>query len=868
MLNLNTEAYRKFQEQCARGTQSTFINNPEQIYAGEPRGTKNKATKLHEITTATWFEKDGAITVSQTETTVTQVETNMQHLAHFVAPTVLDALPQIASNSVTKTNPLPASTPSHAPIEMRMFRSRTDKIGKAQQITFAQIAQKFGTPYESTETMKEYDTWTDSEKTEAKDKGAYLLAVTDGKGKKAINIKTRTAGAIDVDDTDADTIPVIEKIMHGIQYLLHATRRSRIGAERYRIVLPFDKPITPEEYKLVILYVTDLLKRHGVTADSCVERETQIMFLPTTSCDQRQHYEECFKYVDTFIDADTSEIIPCGRLNTAEVIKLAGVYAPQKTASIPQRIRSVGAGTTETQKSVPPKERKGFEGTFCRAISAHEALEMLPETFKFDTKSGRWEYADATTGASIVINPDDTIHSYGKTGELGTKSGYQHVLRFMFAGDARAMQLHFSTDPRIVKELEKEHGEGEAWKAQLKRTENGKIKNIGANLELIAKYDTRFRNNLRFNLRNGFIEISGKLPWSRKGMEKYWDDYDTIKLSTELGKSYDIETKAAAEDFTYHIREFTSYEPLQEYMTKAFEAWDGKPRVRDLFIKLLGAEDNDSIRAFTELFFKGGVARIFNAGCKFDEMIILMGQQGVGKSKLLKKLAIHDDFHTDSLTTFSGDESYMKIRNVFIVEVGELTALRKSDEEAAKQFISATHDTYRTKFEKYATPKARRCIFAGTTNKSAFLRDPTGNRRFLPIMCHNEKNDCHKVYAVTDEEVQQIWGEAVHLYRKNPKLVLPREAQAHAMELQKEHAQLPQGITEFEAWLEEESVNFVAEKNLYENWLKVNEIGKRTSNNDKLVREALDYVKHTLKWEYDRISENGVRKRGYRRPKA
>jgi predicted P-loop ATPase len=245
-------------------------------------------------------------------------------------------------------------------------------------------------------------------------------------------------------------------------------------------------------------------------------------------------------------------------------------------------------------------------------------------------------------------------------------------------------------------------------------------------------------------------------------------------------------------------------------------------------------------------------------------MIVLVGGQGIGKSMLLQKLAIQQEFFNDSLTTFTGDESYMQIRNALIVEVSELSALRKSEDAEAKKFISSTHDTYRTKFEKHATPKPRRCIFAGTTNNSEFLRDQTGGRRFLPIVCYGSNPD--KVANLSPEDVQQLWGEAYHLYKANPVLVLPKEAKAHAKFLQDAHTATPNGVDEFAQWLEVWNGNFISREIIRKEFLGIKNVGDISEGNKRFISDCIKYVEHTSKWERVRKMESGEYKRGFRRP--
>ncbi len=865
MINYNTDAVRKFAEQCARGTPSITMRSKDDLYTGEPQRAKKamKATKATSSTIATQFATDGTITVSHTATTISQVETNVEHLANFVAPALLDAIPQLVTKSAQTNTPprLPTVTPKQAqPIEMRIFKSVSDTIGAAKTTTLSKLFEKLKSPIVTPETMEEYTSLPKDEQAKLKDRGLYLLGVTDGKGKREENLVHRTAGAIDIDsDTDDNTEEKFKHALQGIEFVYHTTRKSRRDAPRYRVIVPFSEPVTAQEYKKVMQHLLNHLQGYGVTADECSLKATQCMYFPTISSDQNVHYNKRIAHVATLAD-DTFTEHRYGLLDVATILNNFTPQPPKKATLLPPK----------TQKSVPPKERNGLEGAFCRAYDPHEAIQtFLPHMYEFEAHSGRYRHCDSTSGmAGVVVNPDETIHSFGESDPFKTGSAYQLVLRHKFHGDKSAMQLHCNTDERIVKEQAQKLGEGEEWRAQLIRTESGEIKRTAVNVKLIIEHDTRLNTAIAHNSFSSFFEVTNA-PWRReKQAKKEFMETDFDGLMEYLGEVYGRQfyNETATKAVLNGLRRRNQYDPLQEYMKEAEQAWDGVPRVCDVFIKYLGAENNQYIKDVTAHFFKGGVARTLNEGSKFDEMIVLIGRQGLGKSTILRKLAIEEAYFLESLESFSGADAYESLQGRFIVEVAELVGLSKSNQREAKKFISATCDVYREKYEKHARPHYRRCIFAGTTNESSFLNDPTGGRRFLPITCHGVSlKKMHE--ELTPEEVQQIWGEAVHLYKANPILVLPEETAIYARQLQEEHTQRPQGIQVFEEWLATEGVNFVSEFTLYENYLEISPSG-RTNTHDKIVKEIMDYMKHTLKWEYDRTVVNGVRQRGYRRPKT
>ncbi|WP_219712026.1 VapE domain-containing protein, partial [Clostridioides difficile] len=85
-----------------------------------------------------------------------------------------------------------------------------------------------------------------------------------------------------------------------------------------------------------------------------------------------------------------------------------------------------------------------------------------------------------------------------------------------------------------------------------------------------------------------------------------------------------------------------------------------------------GAEDNHYTRTIIRKVLVAAVARVFNPGIKFDNMMVLSGPQGMGKSTFIKKLG--GDWYSDSLTTVQGKEAYEQLQGVWLLEMGEMMA--------------------------------------------------------------------------------------------------------------------------------------------------------------------------------------------------
>lgn len=290
------------------------------------------------------------------------------------------------------------------------------------------------------------------------------------------------------------------------------------------------------------------------------------------------------------------------------------------------------------------------------------------------------------------------------------------------------------------------------WIGQLVRSETtGSIKVNSCNLTLILQHDERFRDagSVRYD------EFSNTLLLG--------DRQVTDALVTEIGAEIELAWKLSAIPpgmllaVLMMLGRRNGFHPVRDYLKSL--RWDGNPRVDGLFSKYFGSNDTEYARAVSKTFLIGSVARIMRPGCKVDLVPILRGPQGAGKSTGL--MALFGENWTDVPTSDWGSKDFLQHihSGIWCLELAELSGMRRNEIEHVKKILSAQSDRFRQPYGRTQENFPRQVVFAGTTNASEFLKDPSGNRRFLPV----EAKGVDVAGLARDRD--QLWAEAVVRYQ-------------------------------------------------------------------------------------------------------
>lgn len=269
---------------------------------------------------------------------------------------------------------------------------------------------------------------------------------------------------------------------------------------------------------------------------------------------------------------------------------------------------------------------------------------------------------------------------------------------------------------------------------------NDKRKPIGCleNVVKILQAVEEWQGVLAYNQFSLALEKKEPPPFDQPSAGE-WTDDDDDELDLWLSQSYDLRAgKEICGRAAGIVGRRSAYHPVREYL--AGLAWDGQPRLDTWLTTYLGAivpegdlRSQDYYALAGAWWLISAVARIYRPGCQADHVLLLEGQQGIGKSSALRIL--FRDHFSDTPLRIGDKDSYGNLRGVWCYELAELDSLNRAETSASKAFFTSTRDKYRPPYGKRDVVAPRQGVFAGTVNHDQYLRDSTGNRRYWPVRC-------------------------------------------------------------------------------------------------------------------------------------
>jgi hypothetical protein len=316
-----------------------------------------------------------------------------------------------------------------------------------------------------------------------------------------------------------------------------------------------------------------------------------------------------------------------------------------------------------------------------------------------------------------------------------------------------------------------------SWRSSLLFDSAGKLKRVLGNASLILKNHPAFAGCL------GYDEFKESYCWLRappaiQGLSPVpvgpVRDEHFLQIGYWLASRYDLQDFSSDHIFQIMRGAAVPFHPVRDYLRSV--VWDQHCRVCSWLTDYLGVPDTPYSRAVGAWWLISAVARVLQPGCKADHVLILEGPQGTRKSTALRTLAT--PWFADTPINLDSKDAYTALRGVWIYELQELQSLSKADSDKAKAFFSSPVDIYRKPYDRTTVEIKRQCVFGGSVNYDAYLKDSSGNRRYWPIVTNNID-----IVALTRDR-DQLWAEAVHMFQLGAQWypVTPAEQELCAVE--------------------------------------------------------------------------------------
>lgn len=679
--------------------------------------------------------------------------------------------------------------------------SRRATLWTTQTLMVSELWERLKVPVRSAETLSEYLDMKKAQQDDLKDVGGFVGGSLNGTRRKANNVSGRDIITLDLDNIPAghkdDILRRVDAL--GCGYCVYSTRKHQPSAPRLRVLLPLDRTVTADEYEPLARKAAEYIGLEfadPTTFDPC-----RLMYWPSCCSDSEYVYIVGDK---PFISADG----------------LLAQYADWHDVSSWPAMPGQNKFIKLAVKQGDPESKNGVVGAFCRTYDINRAMdELLPGIYEpVDNMPGRYTYlGGSTTGGAVLYDNGKFLYSHHATDPCSGRlvNAFDLVRLHKFADKDDEATAGAPTNrlpsysamcelacglPDVAALINKERYDSAIkdfggistdendetdWMMLLeKNVQTGAVKSTIDNVRIILEHDPLIKGKFALNEFAGRGEVLGALPWDNRDRRRLWDDNDNQGLYWYLERVYKISGNGKVDGALSLHSNAHAFNDVKNYLLGQNGKWDGVPRLDTLFVDYLGAKDTPYNRAVTRKAFVAAVARAMNPGCKYDNMVILSGPQGIGKSTLLDKMS--RGWFNDSIRTFEGKEASELLQGVWIVEVSELDAFRRTDVSRIKQFLSLRADRFRAAYGRNVKELPRTCIFFGTTNTSEFLQDTTGNRRFWPIDTGEQENT-KNVWQDLENEVDQLWAEAFTRWQAGESLYLTGEIAEAAKEKQEEH---------------------------------------------------------------------------------
>lgn len=653
---------------------------------------------------------------------------------------------------------------------------RSNTTTKQYSWDWSQIVERLSSAQRTEETAQQYADMSKSQKVEAKDVGFFIGGLCEKR-----KVIFRQLLVLDIDEANADTLDKLRAWLNGYAYIIHSTHSSTPENPRYRIVAPLSRSVFADEYGGIMRL---LHEKFELPLDVSTFDFNRIMFLPSVPRD-----------VEYFFESANGE-----PLSVAELLERSDDWRDFSDVPVPEKV-----------KVQDPKFKGGIIGAFCAKVSIREAIETYLSDKWTPTKNGRYTLIGASTTGGGIIYEDKYLYSnHSSDPYLGRCHNAYDAVRLYKFGEGKHSEaamaalceaLGIKADSGKAHRLTLDAMEDEDAKSILSERldidKNGNLIKSLKNADVILNYDPELHGIFAYDLFSEMPVLKRTPSWRSfdiktesedcKNVQTYAEmtDTDESYLRLYFEERYNFDARAVLTDALNITEHKNAFHPVRDYLNSL--EWDGVPRLEKIFIDCFGVEDSLYAREVGLKFFVGAVRRVFIPASKMDYIPVLVSEEGLGKSKFVRRMA--KLWGSDTFYTFNGSkEAYEQLRGVWIMEIPELNGVQSKSANGRKAFVTKGEDRYRSAYLKYTKTYKRQCVFIASSNDVIFLDDPSEDgRRWWGLMCNKDQI---KVSVHDDaflERVDMYWAEAVHYYLQGVLPILSEAAEMEARNLRQTH---------------------------------------------------------------------------------
>jgi putative DNA primase/helicase len=678
--------------------------------------------------------------------------------------------------------------------------SRQTKQWRNKILPLSDFVLKLATPVRTPETLTEYMSLPKSQQDEIKDVGGFVGGHLKGGRRGRENVQSRHIITLDADFCEPNFVAVCAERLSGVCYSIYSTHKHRPNTPRLRLVVYPDRALIGDEYQAVARRIARLI---GINQfDDSTYDTNRLMYWPSCSSDGE------------FVHAH----------NDAPFLDVAGVlgeYGPDgawtDATMWPRSDREHGRIKSGLKKQGNPLEKKGLVGAFCKVYNVHQAIESFLGAVYHREKEDRYTLIGGSTSGGLVIY-EAGLFAYSNHSTdpcYAMLCNAYDLVRVHLFGDqdadcatgtpvnrlpsAAAMREFLEQDTRVDVAMyqartgldgcdagdfdDVEDGVVAAkadlsWVNALEKDVSGAPKPTLSNAVEIVRHDAEVNGRCRINQHSMMYECCLAGEGGRR-----WADNDLTLVRDIIGKRHKVDfSRDKIESAIFLQAARIGYHPVKEYLF-GLGPWDGIERIERLFIDYFDAEDSVYVREVARCWMIAAVQRVIEPGCKFDNVPVIGGRQGIGKTQFIERLCPNHLWYGE-LSSFDPKVAQESMLGKWLMEIGEMRATNRHDLEQQKSFLSARVTTVRMAYARNPVDFLRQCVFIGTTNQDEYLKDSTGNRRWWPIEARREDYS-HDLIKQLEGARDMLWAEA-----------LCRYASGEGTELSKEALRIAEGVQE------------------------------------------------------------------------